>query len=205
VLNRARGLVAGQLLSDSAANQDEKEALETVLGHIRRIWTAIQNEDISEAETLSVLKLVYVVTLGVEADEAAEREALTLLAMAVVRRSGDEKAAWARVVQIVGELSQRRSGIDVAGLRVALQETVPLKTAPSYEADVEKLRKHSESTLAYLEHNSRITMGSAVIRAERVVVSALQQASESDSIVGCGCAWSREIRCFARLLPIPDK
>jgi hypothetical protein len=174
------------MLSDSAANQDEKEALETVLGHIRRIWTAVQNEDISEAETLSVLKLIYVVTLDVEADEAAEREALNLLAMAVVRRSGDEKAAWARVVQIVGELSQRRSGIDVAGLRAALQETVPLKTAPSYEADVEKLRKHSESTLAYLEHNSRITMGSAVIRAERVVVSALQQASESDSIVVVG-------------------
>ena len=81
-----------------------------------------------------MLKLIYVVTLDVEADEAAEREALTLLAMAVVRRSGDEKAAWARVVQIVGELSQRRSGIDVAGLRAALQETVPLKPAPSAEA-----------------------------------------------------------------------
>jgi flagellar biosynthesis regulator FlaF len=53
VLDRARDLVAGQLLSDSAANQDEEEALETVLGYIRRIWTAIQNEDISEAETLA--------------------------------------------------------------------------------------------------------------------------------------------------------
>ena len=96
VLDRVRGLVAGQPLSDSAVNQDEKEALEIVLGHIRRIWTAVQNENISEAEALGVLKLMYVVTLDVEADDAGEREALSLLAMAVVRRSGDEKAAWAQ-------------------------------------------------------------------------------------------------------------
>jgi hypothetical protein len=186
VLDRARGLVAGQPLSDAAVNQDEKDALETVLGQARRVWQAVRNEEINEADALGILKLMYVVTLDVEADEAAEREALNLLAMAVVRRSGDEKAAWARIVQIVGVLSQRRSGIDVAGLRAALQETVPLKTAPSYENDIEKLRKHSEATLGYLEHNSRITMGSAVIRAERAVMSALQQAGESDSIVVVG-------------------
>lgn len=186
VTDRARGLVAGQPLSDAAVNQGEKEALETVLGHIRRVWLADQTEDVDETEALRILKLMYVVSLDVEADDAAEREALNLLAMIVVKRSGDEKAAWARIVQIVGELSQKRSGIDEAGLRAALQETVPLKTAPSYAGDVVKLRKYTESTLSYLEHNSRIAMGTTVIRAERAVVSALQQASEADSVVVVG-------------------
>lgn len=186
VLNRARGLVAGQPLPDAANNQTEHAALDIVTGHIRRVWMTVTRQDSTEGELLKIMRLMYVTVLDVETGGSAEGQALDLLALAVVAHQNQATPAWSRILQIVADLSQRRSGTDPAALRAVLQPTIPLKTAPSYQDDVEKLKKHSKTTLDYLSHNSRIVLGGTTIRAERGVVAALHSASEEESVVVVG-------------------
>ena len=78
VLDRARGLIAAQPLSDAATNQPESEAQEIITGQIRRVWKAAGKDDITETELITLLKLMHVVVLDVEAGDVAEREALNL-------------------------------------------------------------------------------------------------------------------------------
>lgn len=186
VLGRIRGLAAGQPLADAATNQTEIDALKLVKRHVRRIWKAVLEEKPSEAAIGTVLRLMHITVLDVEADGAAEGHALDLLAMAVVNRPQDAAAVWSRILQIVADRSQRRSGIDAAGMRTALGPSVPLKTARSYQNDVEKLKRYTRATLRSLSHNSRIVMNGVTVRVERRVVTALRFVSEDDSVVVVG-------------------
>jgi len=144
VLGRARGLVAGQPLSDAATNQSERDALDIMSSHIRLVWAAAVKHDANEADIMRILKLMYVTVLDAEAGGAAEVLALDLLALAIVGHQDQATSAWSRIIAIVADLSQHRSGIDSSALRAMLQPTIPLKIAPSYRDDVEKLKKHSK-------------------------------------------------------------
>src|SRR5579862_4412431 len=137
VLDRVRGLVAGQPMSDSAINQDEQKALAYVTEHIRTSWNKVRNVEPSEADLTALLKLAYIVVLDVETDGPAEREALALLSAHVARHSNQAGAVWSRVLQLIAELSQLRSGTDESALRAALESAgIALKGAPRYENDI---------------------------------------------------------------------
>jgi hypothetical protein len=186
VLNRTRGLVSGQPLSDAATNQAERNALDTATDHIRQIWSSAVHSAPSEPDLIAVLKLMHVVVLDVEEGGAAEGQALDLLGIAIICVPGQASSAWSYILQTVADLSQRRSAIDPAALRARLQTAIPLKVTPSYGADVEKLKQHSRATLDYLSIHSRIIQGGASIRATRAVVSALRTASEETSVLVVG-------------------
>lgn len=187
VTDRLHGLAPGQPLSDAAVNQLEQEALTALIQQIKKAWQSALNVPPSDTDIIGVAKLIYIAVLDVERDGAAEREALNILSATVVHHAEQAGAAWARILQLAGDLAQRRGGTDIAGAREALQSAgIPLKTAPRYEKDVAKLKSQTLETIRYLEHNSRIPIGGNHIRIQRAVVNAIKLATETDSIVLVG-------------------
>jgi hypothetical protein len=187
VLDRIRGFTAGQPLDDAATNADQRKALETLIAHIRRSWRTVAGPDPADSDLQAICSLTHVITLDVETNGTAEREALALLETRVVENSEQDGAAWSAILQLVADLSQYRSGTNEADLRAALEKAgIRLKSAPRYEKDIAKLRKHAKETLRYLSHNSRIIVDGTEVRVRRHVVDAISSASESGSLVIVG-------------------
>ena len=99
---------------------------------------------------------MYVVVLDVEADQAAEREALNLLSI-VVARPDQALEAWSVILRVIADSSQRRMGTKEMDIRAGLESAgTLLKCPPRYESDIAKLRSCSRDTLRYLAHHSQI-------------------------------------------------
>jgi DNA replication protein DnaC len=130
---------------------------------------------------------MHINVLDVETNGVAEREALSLLESRVLENPQQAGAAWSTLLQLAADLSQRRSGIDEAGLRAALEQAgIPLKGPARYDNDIAKLKNHAKATIRYLAHNSQIPVGQNGVRVERCATEAIRQASEADSIVIVG-------------------
>jgi hypothetical protein len=190
VLDRARGLVSGQPLSDASVNQAQEQTLGVFTAHVRGSWQAVMGSVPSDADLLALLKLSFVVVLDVETNGVDERQALNLLATSVVN-SDQGGAAWSEILRIVADQSQRRSGTDAAAIRAALQSAgVRLRSAPRYEDDIARLKRYSVATVGYLAHQSRILVAGAEIHIRREVVDHLKAAVEANSIVVVGAPGS---------------
>jgi hypothetical protein len=122
ILNRIRGLTASQPITDAATNVAETEALDTLLAHVRRCWNAATGENASDEDVRTLLALMHVNELDVEAGEGSEREAISLLESQVLADRAQSRLAWSTLLHLVADLSQRRSGTDQAGLRRVLEE-----------------------------------------------------------------------------------
>jgi hypothetical protein len=187
VLDRIQGLTAGQPLADAATSADQRKALETLTAHVRRSWRRVTDAEPTNSDVQAICSLMHVITLDVEANGTAEREALALLETRVLENPQQSGAAWSAILQLVADLSQNRSGTNEAGLRAALEKAgIRLKGAPRYEKDITRLRNHARETLRYLSHNSRIIVGETEVRVRRHAVDAIRSASESDSLVVVG-------------------
>jgi hypothetical protein len=187
ILNRVRNLTAGQPLTDAATNAAQSEGFETLVAQVRRCWHVVTGEDATDADLRALLTLTHVCVLDVEADGVAEREALSLLETRVLAPTGQSRAAWSTMLQLVADLSQRRSGADQAGLRAAIERAgINLKSPPQYEKDIATLKNQAKETVQYLAHNSQIPAGGTAIRVSRHATEALRSASELNSLVVVG-------------------
>jgi hypothetical protein len=187
VLDRIRGLTPGQPLTDATTSADQRDALDALVAHVRRSWQSAAGAQPSASDILAVCTLMHVRVLDVEVNGVAEREALSLLEDRVLENPQQAAAAWSTLLQLVADLSQRRSGIDEAGLRTALEQAgVSLKGPARYDKDISKLRNHAKETVRYLAHNSRIPVGRTEVRVDRLATGAIRQASESESLVVVG-------------------
>jgi hypothetical protein len=187
ILDRIRDLAAGQPLTDAATNEAQRETLETLVTHVRRCWHFVTGADPTDADLRAVLALTHVEVLDVEADGVAEREALSVLETRVLADSEQTRPAWSTMLQLVADLSQRRSGTDQAGLRRAIERAgISLKSPPRFEKDIAILKNQAKETLRYLAHNSQIPAGETAIRVRRRATEALRSASELNSLVVVG-------------------
>lgn len=187
VLNRLRDLTAEQPLTDAATNTGQRKALDILIAHVSRSWRTAAGADPADSDVQAICSLVHVITLDVETNGTAEREAQALLETRILENPQQSGAAWSAILQLVADLSQNRSGTNEAGLRAALEKAgIRLKSAPRYEKDISKLKNHAKETLGYLSHNSRIAVGETEVRVRRHAVDAIRSASESDSLVVVG-------------------
>src|SRR5207245_3109372 len=159
----------------------------TLVAHVRRSWQVVTGEDPTDADLRAVLSLTHICVLDVETDGSGEREALSLLETRVLARTEQSPAAWSTMLQLVADLSQRRSGTDQDGLRDVIERAgISLKSAPRYEKDIATLKNRAKETLRYLAHNSRIPTGGTAIRVNRRATETLRSASELNSLVVVG-------------------
>ena len=187
ILNRVRDLTEGQPLTDAATNTAQSEGFETLVAQVRRCWRIAACQEATDADLRALLTLTHVCVLDVEADGVAEREALSLLESRVLADGTQSRPAWATMLQLIADLSQRRSGTDQAGLRRAIERAgISLKSPPRFERDIAILKNHATETVRYLAHNSQIPAGGTAIRVQRRATEALRSASELNSLVVVG-------------------
>jgi hypothetical protein len=187
LLDHIRGLTLGQPITDAATSVDQRSALDTLIAHVRRSWQSAAGAEPTDSDIRALCSLMHVTVLDVETTGVSEREALSLLEVRVLEHPDQSGAALSTLLQLAADLSQRRSGIDEAGLRAALEKAgIHLKGPPRYEKDIAKLRNQAEETLRYLGHNSRIPVGGTEVRVNRGATDAIRLASESDSFAVVG-------------------
>ncbi len=186
-LARSPNLSPGQPVEDAAVNAVERRALKTTMGHIRRLWRELTGQAPNDEDMKTLLGLIQVAVLDVEAGGTNEREALDLLRATILEDASQTEAAWARLIQLSADLSQNRSGIDQGGLRLALDGIgIRLKAAPTYESDIRTLKDHTQATLRYLAHHSSIPISGIKLHAERAVVDELRKAATAAPLVVVG-------------------
>lgn len=187
VLDRMRGLTAGQPFTDAATSVDQRKALETLLEHVRRSWRSAAGKEPTDSDIGAVCALMHIGVLDVETNGVAEREALSLLEDRILENRQQAGGAWSTLLLLAADFSQRRSGIDEAGLRAALEQAgIGLRGPARYDKDISKLRNHARETVRYLRHNSRIPVGQTEVRVDRLATEAIRQVSELGSLVVVG-------------------
>lgn len=189
VLDRLRRLTQGQPLNDAAVNDEERRALSVVVAHLRRSWQAVLGVSSSDDEVRQLLSFIYIQVLDVDAGGTAEREAKDLLRTSILRDPGQADVAWARLIATCAEFAAARSGANLPGLQRALLDAgVEIQAAPSYRADIEWLRAHSQASTNRLADLARIQVGAtgSPIKIRRRSTEELRRVAEEGSILVVG-------------------
>ncbi len=186
-LAKLRLLPSGSL-ADPAFNAAEKTVLETIRGHAATAWCSHDGRMPDEANLLALLKATYVEVIDVEAGGSGEREAKELVRRSVVGDPAQADLAWARMLEICTGYSRNRGGGGQGELRQALSAAgIALNALPSYQADIEKLRKYSQQTIRLLARFSEIKVGrSEKVKIQRVSTTALARAVIESSMLVIG-------------------
>jgi hypothetical protein len=187
VARRAAGLAPGQPLAAAAVSDRERRALRVVMTHLQASWRSVLGVDATEEEMRRLLSLAHVQVLEVEADESEERAAKYLLRQVVLREPAQADAAWACLFKHCSGMITSRTGTDrVALQRLLISHGIEPQAAPSYRADVGRLRVHSSRMLSVLRDLSVMRVGGVEVKLERRCVAELRRAGEEGSLLVIG-------------------
>ena len=182
VLNRAKDLAPGQPLTDAAVTDEQSKVVATTAKVVRARWLAATGRAATEAEILSVLALLSVETIDVDAGQQGEREAIRSLRTVVIEDPSQEGAAWSSVLKACKNMLKDRSGLDLVSLRRhLLDDGIALRSVPSYRKDIERLQAHTGSALRNLRDLSQIILDGAPIHIDRTAVRELERAADQNS------------------------
>jgi hypothetical protein len=187
VLNQLRGLPTMQPLMEAANNEGETGALSTCNSHVQVVWRKATGAAPTEAEVRAVLQLVYVQTLDVEHDGAAELEAKTILRGHVVAQPATADVAWTNLISLCQDLATRRTGRDRPQLQVRLSDAgIPIVAARSFQNDIARLKDHARQTSSLLADLARIRLGRTEVRINRPAIVELQRCAENAGLIVVG-------------------
>ena len=186
-LARLQHLVAGQPLENAAVNAAERDALSTIVSHIKRSWHAVLGVSPLDHEVRDLLLLLRIHGLAVDADGTAEQEAKDRLRTTVLRRPEYADTAWALMIELCARFAAEHAGADRPGLQqVLLRAGIDLQVPRSYREDIERLRTHARTTTSFLAQLARIRVGTTEIKITRPSTEALRHAAEEDSLLVVG-------------------
>lgn len=187
VLERVGPLHPGQPLSDATVNAAEQHALVVVSDHIRGSWKTATGTDATDDDLRTILSLLTVVELDVDANGAGETLALLLLRSAVVHDPTQDAAAWSLIWGKTAQLAQGQSGIDRIGLEKVLRDAgIRMRGVRSYEQDVARLKAVSADTLALVERFAFFESGGAIVKLPRLVNETISTLAVSNSFAIVG-------------------
>jgi hypothetical protein len=186
-LQRISGLHPEQSIVDAAKNRPEEEALTDLVTLLNREWEKVTGTAPTVEEQKFFLKLFDVEVLDPDDGETHESGAKADLAAFVLEDSSQEHLAWTSLITICGTSAARQTGFTLEGLRRSLRaDNLALKAVPSFDADIEALRRHTKTTLDHLAGLSRIQIGGQELKVDRLAVTELIRVAEQTSslIVG---------------------
>jgi hypothetical protein len=182
ILDRLRRPAPGVTLTTAHNNDDERNALETIVELIRTAWQGSTNEEI-----LELLRLLYVQEFAVEAGGAQELQARTLFRTVILQEPDQADAAWSLLSNECSRMAANRSGTDRAALQHVLdQSELPQKATFSYRPDIVRLQQLSKQTLADLNTFSEITVQNKTIKIVRDCRGAFSSAALDRSVLVVG-------------------
>jgi hypothetical protein len=187
ILQRVAGLHPEQSIMDGARSNSETEALTAILTLFDREWARVGGVAPTAAEQKQFLTLFDVEVLDPGDSETNEREAKTDISTCVLEDQAQQHLAWTSLVAQCGRSATRQTGFTVDTLRRSLRdEGLVLKSIPSFTADIEILRRHTQTTLGQLANLSRIQLGGQTLKVERLAVTELLQVADRKSCIVVG-------------------
>jgi hypothetical protein len=186
-LQRIGGLHPEQNIMDAAKNRPEEDALTDLLTLLNREWEKVAGSAPTVEEQKLFLKLFDIEVLDPDDGEIHESGAKTDLAAFVLADASQEHFAWTSLVTICGTSATRQTGFTLEGLRRSLRaDNLALKAVPSFDADIEALRRHTKTTLDHLAGLSCIRIGGQELKVDRLAVTELIRVAEQTSSLVVG-------------------
>ncbi|MEU4238622.1 hypothetical protein [Actinoplanes sp. NPDC026619] len=131
--------------------QKQREALDIVLVHVRRFWTAAGQPDPDDEQLRRFLRALRV--LAIDADEGRPDQSSAVAALAtVVQSNAKARDAWPALVAVGQATAIARGWRDRAALGVALsQRKIALAPLARYAEDIAALREVSAMNLQAMQ------------------------------------------------------
>lgn len=169
--------------SPSALTQDQQKALRVFETCIREAWSNTTTEPWSPAVLQSIAPLVRVMTFDPTGAYANVMSGLAARVTAI----DQARPLTTALVHISHRWMTERSGGDLPYLRQAVMHAqVPLSAAPSFEADISKLREHSSQIASDLRPYEQIERTNGVIQITRECQAAALAAAQEGSLLLIG-------------------
>lgn len=189
VLERLRSAQAPTSLAEikRAMNQSEQRLLDLSLSNIRRTWLDDSGREPSEQEILQIIQIAHVLLLELGVDGRDLLRAKDLLRQNVLQDPTQVDLAWDSLLAICGGFSPRRTGGDRTYFRQELERRgITIRAAPSYQRDIDQLRRYTGSRQHSLKSLSLIATGSLSIKIQRSAVDDLETAASGGHLVVVG-------------------
>lgn len=189
LLERGRGLPADRTLGSIPGPKREQQVMTAFLRHARAAWREATGSSPSDPELREFISKIWVSVFDLSDGGADTRVAQGQLRSGVLSDPAQDAQAWGILVSLVAGLGALQSGADRPRLQELLADKgVGLLSAPSYRADIERLRDHTAGTAVQLRALSMIkTPGKGGdIKIDRLVPRDLLEATEGGSLVITG-------------------
>ena len=165
----------------------EKQILETFRTQLNQAWNNVTGTPISEQDELILLKLIWIEALDIDEYGKTERDAKNLLKSIILQDSTQSDLAWDSLIQVCANLASRHSGTERPTLRQILSnKAIRLKSARSYQSDINALRSQTDQTLRLLEEFSIIRVADKKVKIIRSSTKELHSAARNKSLVIVG-------------------
>ncbi|QFY44630.1 hypothetical protein F6R98_20015 [Candidatus Methylospira mobilis] len=167
----------------TALPQRLDKALKVFSNQISSAWTEETKNSISSQDLTAILRLCRVVNLGT----GDERRVVEILSH-VVAVLGDETALWNVLKDWAVDASSKGTGANVRSLReyVVLKGGVRLAVAPSFRADIEKLKSYSATEFQRVGRFRTLRTPEGDISINRLVTDAVLAAAAKGSFLITG-------------------
>lgn len=146
----------------AALNQSLRGTYDTVRALIVECFTKHSDQDPSDEQILTLMRLCHVITLDVGPSGGHLREADQLLRNAVLHDPENARDAWNAIVQLCRDFSPGRTGAHRDSLRSMLIESgMTLEPPRSYQSDIHQAKRYTSERLAYLQQHATIPLDAA--------------------------------------------
>ena len=180
----AAGLASLQAPSAAPMPQAPQQALTKLSGLITEAWHNIIGALPSADELASVLRLITIVRFDMA---GPDRTAAIETVSHVIEDAGVAPGAFDAIARHCENLMAARLGTDAANLRRSLARSgMRLRSAPSYQRDVEALRSYSAGIQSHLRQYENTRFEGVDIRIERACTSVVVSAARAGSLVIVG-------------------
>jgi len=189
LLDRSRSLLEDRTLDSVAGSKRERRVIDALLGQVRAAWRNATGSDPSESALQAFVSKIWTSVFDLSDGGTDTRFAQRQLRSSVLADPTQEAQAWGILISLVAGLSATQGGADRPRLQQLLADKgVELRAAPSYRADIERLRAYSSGTAERLRPLSMISLPGqgGEIKLERRVPGAVLGATAGGSLVITG-------------------
>ncbi len=180
----AMALASTQVHSTAPLSQAQQNALQKLSALLVGAWTQITGTAPQSQDVDDVLRFLTILQFDLQGpDRVASIETLTHLA----EDASTAPAAFTGLESVCEDLMVRRQGADATQLRRTLARTgLRLRAAPSYQADVKKLRAYSARVQARLDQYEETKVAGVPVKIERQCTTIAVAAAKAGSLVLVG-------------------
>lgn len=184
VVNRLRELPAGVPVADAAPNENQREALSVLNGHLGRCWKDRWAQEITETELRRLASVLSVRALRI-AEEGEDYATVRVMLRDLAGEATTAETLWKALATEGQRLAEERAYIDRDGLVKTLDaQGIVLRPLARLRKDIDHLRALSTANIALLGEAASVSTPDGPVRFTRSVESALLGAAGNLAVTG---------------------